>query len=246
MLSDAEAFIEPTVELLAPLLPSLTFFGGAAVGLLITDPAAPVIRNTIDVDVIVAVATISGFAQIEEQLRSIGFGPDPELRCRYRKGSLILDILPAAQEVGSSWNQWLPVAVDTATNHVLVHTAESRTIRLVHPAVFIALKLEAFQDRGKDDLLMSHDMEDILSVVDGRAGLAQEIADGPAQVAEFIRKQFSALLEHKDFEYAMEGMLSRDEVGVTRLKKLAARMRLIADGQVEEPSSPPQEKTPAS
>jgi hypothetical protein len=43
-------------------------------------------------------------------------------------------------------------------------------IRLVAPIYFCASKLEAFAGRGKNDFHASRNQEDLIAVVDGRAG----------------------------------------------------------------------------
>ncbi len=40
---------------------------------------------------------------------------------------------------------------------------------------FLATKLEAFDCRGKNDYLMSRDMEDIVTVLDGRSEIIFEV-----------------------------------------------------------------------
>ena len=51
---------------------------------------------------------------------------------------------------------------------------EGLSIRLVAATCFVATKLVAFLDRGKGDYLESHDLEDVLAVVDGRPALVDE------------------------------------------------------------------------
>jgi hypothetical protein len=48
--------IEKVAELLEPLIRDIVFIGGCTTGLLITDPAAPLFRVTLDVDVLTEVA----------------------------------------------------------------------------------------------------------------------------------------------------------------------------------------------
>ena len=60
---------------LGPLLEEVVFVGGASVVLWITDPAAPPLRPTNDVDVIVEVAGRYGYEQFSERLRAQGFNP---------------------------------------------------------------------------------------------------------------------------------------------------------------------------
>jgi hypothetical protein len=60
-------------------------------------------------------------------------------------------------------------------------------IRLIAALVFIATKLEAFNDRGRDadgqpDFLDSHDMEDIVAVTDRRPELLAECEAMPAEL----------------------------------------------------------------
>jgi hypothetical protein len=62
--------LELAAEHLGELLPEVAFVGGATVALWITDPAAPPVRPTNDVDVIVEVATTSEFHSFEERLRA--------------------------------------------------------------------------------------------------------------------------------------------------------------------------------
>ena len=62
--------------------------------------------------------------------------------------------------------------------------ALGETIKLIAAPVFIATKLEAFKDRGKDasgqpDLLGSHDLEDIITVSDRRPELIEECGVAP-------------------------------------------------------------------
>lgn len=52
--------LEIAVERLGKLIDEVVFLGGCATGLLLTDPAAPPIRVTRDVDVMVEVASLAG------------------------------------------------------------------------------------------------------------------------------------------------------------------------------------------
>jgi hypothetical protein len=50
----------------------------------------------------------------------------------------------------------------------------------VAPALFLTTKLEAFNGRSGGDIFMSHDLEDIIAVIDGRPELGADIATAPA------------------------------------------------------------------
>lgn len=63
---------------LGPIVDDVVFVGGAVVGLLLTDPAAPAARITRDVDLIVEVINRSDYTRLEEELRARGFTEDLE------------------------------------------------------------------------------------------------------------------------------------------------------------------------
>jgi hypothetical protein len=94
--------LELAAAALDDLLAEVAFVGGATVELWITDPGAPPVRATNDVDVVVEVATRSEFHSFEERLRAHDFGPDLEdgviCRWRHRDNGLILDAMPASQQ----------------------------------------------------------------------------------------------------------------------------------------------------
>ena len=64
------------VERLGPVADEMVFLGGCATGLLITDPAAPSVRVTMDVDVITEVASLRDYYQLAERLRQRDFVED--------------------------------------------------------------------------------------------------------------------------------------------------------------------------
>jgi hypothetical protein len=46
---------------------------------------------------------------------------------------------------------------------------------------FLATKIEAFYNRGKGDFMVSHDMEDMVTLLDGRPELAEEVRTTPGK-----------------------------------------------------------------
>ena len=146
------------------MLDKLVFVGGCTTGLFITDPAASGIRPTKDVDAIVDVTSYAKYTALSERLRTLGLAEDTTPGaplCRWRRNDLIVDIMPTDATVLGFSNRWYPAAIETAqTFYIAGHDA-----RVVTPALFIATKLEAFHGRGGDDVVASHDLEDIISVV---------------------------------------------------------------------------------
>lgn len=78
--------LERGAAALGPLVEQVAFVGGATITLRITDPGAPALRPTKDVDVVVEVATRSALHEFEDELRGRGFRNDVDSRviCRWR------------------------------------------------------------------------------------------------------------------------------------------------------------------
>ncbi len=71
-----------------PLLDQLVLVGGCATELLITNKAAPALRPTRDVDMIIDVLSLSRYHDTEANLRKFGFTQtmdDQGLICRWTK-----------------------------------------------------------------------------------------------------------------------------------------------------------------
>lgn len=155
---------------LADLVPEVVFLGGATVALWITDPAAPPVRPTKDVDVVAEVTTRRGFHEFEERLRAQGFAEDQDdgVMCRWRHAEtgLILDAMPADAGLLGFDNRWQAAAIPYSVDRGLPSGA---VIRAASAPYLVATKLEAFKGRGRGDLLGSRDFGDLIAIVDGRA-----------------------------------------------------------------------------
>jgi len=169
-------------RLLRPLLDELVFVGGCTTGLLITDEAAGDVRPTFDVDAIAEITSYAEYTVFSERLRKLGFSEDSSKGapiCRWRKGQTKLDVMPLDENILGFSNRWYRSAMDYAQEHEM---EKDLRIRVVTAAYFCATKLEAFKGRGKGDYLSSHDLEDLIGVVDGRSELLDELRAAPEDV----------------------------------------------------------------
>lgn len=102
---------------LGELRDQVVFVGGATAGLLVTDPAAEVVRATRNVDAIVG-AELAQFHRIEEQIAARGFMHDTQsgVICRWihRDSGILFDLMPIDPRVLGFTNRWYRYAVDTA------------------------------------------------------------------------------------------------------------------------------------
>ena len=223
------ALFESVVRLLAPVLDDLVFVGGCTTGLFITDPAAGGIRPTNDVDAIVDVTSYAKYTALAERLRALGLSEDASPGaplCRWRHGHLIVDIMPTDAAVLGFSNRWYPHAIETAQTL----RVGGRDVRVVTPALFVATKLEAFHGRGGKDIVASHDLEDIIAVVDGRAEIATDVAASSADVRVYIATEILALLASRDFTEALAGFLLPDQASQARRDLVGGRLRALTIG----------------
>jgi len=212
---------------LDPLDVPFAFVGGAVVCLLVDDPSLTEIRPTKDVDLIVEVATLSGYYDLEERLRAVGFQHDQSEGapiCRWVVDGCLADIMPIDSSLGTN-SKWFPEAMKSSR---MTDLQEGCAAKVITPAVFIATKLEAFKDRGKRDFYASHDVEDIVTVVDGRASIVNDVASLPSPLQDFIANQFSILVEESDFLDALPGHLSGLSGAKERTDLVKARFLAIA------------------
>lgn len=213
----------------AALRDKLVFIGGAVVGLLITDPAMPAIRPTEDVDLVTHVVALKDFHAIERELTDRGFVHDMRPSapiCRWRVGVVVVDVMPTDETILGFSNRWYPFAVETAQRIALPSAVE---IRLIVPPVFVATKLEAFAGRGNNDFLFSHDLGDLIALVDGRESLVAECQASDERLKAYLSDQFSILLKNPAFRQALPGHLPGDEASQARLPDLEDKLHAIAN-----------------
>ncbi len=214
-------------EALGDLQERFVFLGGCATALLITDPAAPPVRATHDVDAVVAIVSLAEYHRLGGALRARGFSQtvtEGEPPYRWTIGGMKLDVLPTGESVLGFSSRWYEAAMRAA---VTVPLRSGLAIRLVTPAYFVATKRDAFEDRGKGDYLESHDLEDVLSVVDGRSEIVDEIAQAEPELRRYVAKLFAGLVADEGFLNALPGLIIEGSPAV-RAPVVLQRLRAIA------------------
>lgn len=114
--------LEAAAVRLGTMTEKMVFVGGSATGLLLTDPAASPVRATLDVDVIVEVATLARYHWLSDQLRQLGFIEDTSEEapiCRWIADDLILDVMPTDLKILGFGNQWFTPAYEASAWTVL-------------------------------------------------------------------------------------------------------------------------------
>ena len=207
----------PNIELLTsianamgPLREQVVFVGGCATGLLITQPLVADARATEDVDAIVEVASLVGYHALAARLMKQGFKQTmadntPPFRW-YWKG-MQLDLVPLDEKVLGFANRWYKPGFEAAITAILPSGLQLRNLSAPY---FMATKLEAFKDRGDNDVYLSHDLEDVITVVDGREELISELTSAPPDVRHFVAQTLRGILRHPDFTNVLPGIVSQN------------------------------------
>ena len=215
-------------RLLRPLLGELVFVGGTVTGLLVTDEAAADPRTTIDVDAIAEITSYAEYTAFGDRLRALGFLEDTRDGapvCRWVHGGTTLDVMPLDEKILGFSNRWYRAAMKSSVTQRL---SDGLEIRMVTAPFFIATKLEAFKGRGNGDFFGSRDLEDLISVVDGRAALVAEVGAGAAGLRAYLRAGIEGLLAAPGFLDALPGYLLPDAASQSRIGIVLRRLEDLA------------------
>ncbi|WP_088656191.1 hypothetical protein [Geofilum rhodophaeum] len=97
-------------------------------------------------------------------------------------------------------------------------------MKILSAPCYLATKFEAFNSRGSD-YRTSHDMEDIIYVLDNRMGIVEEIAKDDSRIAHFIQEQIQNITNR--------GMMQEVLVAHIHPLMLAERMSIVEEKIVQ-------------
>jgi len=199
----------------------VVFVGGATVSLYASRPLAVSIRPTEDVDVVVELVSLVEFYSLQDHLLKIGFKHDMEAKIisRFLLNGLKVDFMPVDPSILGFSNRWYS---DGVKNSVEYKMNNNETIRIFTPSYFIASKMEAFNTRGKKDLYSSHDLEDIIFVLDNRDEIEKELTEADETVQKYLKNEFTSLLKNPAFEEVLIGHVEQSDqiLRKERIKKI--------------------------
>ena len=203
------------------------FVGASILPVLIDDQAAPPLRATVDVDIVVNIRTYGAWDRLRNRLLDCGFREvaNPvgakQRTCLFFLDDLEVDVMPQEERVLGFASQWLKDGYEHAELHML---PDGREILALSGPYFLATKLEAFMQRGRRDILVSKDLADIVSLLDGRIALLEDFMSAPFSVRAHVGNAFSALLQDADFANVAPGYLADQD----RWPRLMAIMQRLA------------------
>ncbi len=185
-------------------LNDIVFVGGCTVVLLVDDAATHAARPTDDVDIVINVAALSEYYVFIEKLRAKGFSEDMEsgVTCRYKKGNIILDVMPTDKNILGFTNKWYAPALSCTETKTL---PDGTAIQVIGSVYFIATKVEAFKNRGNGDYL-SADIEDIIAIMENRSQLLVEIQAANTDLRQYLATEY-ATLDNPNFWNHVPGIM---------------------------------------
>jgi predicted nucleotidyltransferase len=201
------------------------FIGGATLGFFVESIFHDAIRVTKDIDVVVEIATLKQHRVLQERLRNLGFVEQFDHMTRWKRGDLIVDVLPLKLPEYLSPK---PFLIEIFGRGNRVHLPNDRQIRVPDLAEFLALKFQAHAERGNGDWI-AKDIEDIVTVVDGAAEPFHISVDLSQEMKTFLRESIAYLRADPGFQNVMPGLLpTRSNARVGRFnQRLEHWMKLL-------------------
>jgi hypothetical protein len=152
-------------------------FAGASILPLFLDadfPGRP--RPTKDTDVVVPVLHYGQWSRLRDALIAVGFRERADIEAPrqivFWLGDIRADFMPVRMPDFGMEDRWLSLGFDLAEPDELENG--DRILRLPMSAWLVA-KIEAFEERGRRDMLVSKDLEDIATLMIGRRNVVQDV-----------------------------------------------------------------------
>ena len=223
------------IENLEDIANEIMFVGGAVVPWLFTEESSGY-RVTRDADCVIDIEGLADYYKFIDKLKATGFtenqllndnGEDNIPICRWYKGDCIIDIMPTTPVLGFT-NRWYAPAFQNKQRCYI----SGKQINLISPVYFIATKIEAFNGRGNNDFMASHDIEDIISLFEKRAELVSEIQSSEREVKSFIVTIFKEWAARPRFFNDIIGHCDPDNnnqiIVINRIKEIIVNSNSLA------------------
>lgn len=220
--------IEIVAEGLNGHLEDVIFIGGACIQFYVDNPELNDYRPTKDIDYLIEIYTYSDYSKYEKMLRSLEFRDDSSEGapiCRKVYKNILVDVIPDdPMIIGFSNIPWFNEGRELAKS---IKLPSGRIIKILPLSYFLAAKLEAWKDRGEGDYLANHDIEDIITIIDGNENL-REILESPSTVKEFIKLSFIDLLNSLSFKSSIAGHIGFETSAIERARNVVLKMEDIS------------------
>ena len=223
------AMIEVVAKALGDLNERVVFVGGSTVPLYLENVGSQAPRPTEDVDCVIELASYTSYAELEKQLRARGFRNSDRNNapiCRWEVNGVVVDIMPTDERVIGFSNKWYSDGIKHAMQVTL---PSGMAVRIFSPPFFIASKFEAFLGRGHGDFSTSHDIEDVVTLLDGLLTLSS-IETAPLSVREYIQEKLDEFLASDLFRESIAGHLEPGPTQAEATRRILSNLNQISKG----------------
>ena len=175
---------------------------------------------------LIHVESLLEYYEADQKLKSLGFSNCSDKGtpiCRYSKGVYRFDLMPDKKEILGFSNQWYSEGLKEPLNATLPN---GTTIKILKLPFFLGSKIEAFLARGNDDLLMSHDLEDVFFTIRGLEKVETMIA-GPAQLEKYLKVFFRKQIRTKAFVDHIYDEFPSTKLGQEKAQELVAFLKSL-------------------
>lgn len=182
----------------------IVFVGGATTSLYVSSPKAIEVRTTDDVDIVIELVSLDAYYKMQDKLIEMGFKNDTEasIISRFIYQGIKVDFMPTEPDVLGFSNIWYKPGIENAVH---VELDDGQNIQIFTTPYFLASKMEAFKGRGKGDFYASHDLEDIVFVLDNKDDVSTDLNQAPEDASRYLRNEFQQLLEKPSFKESLYG-----------------------------------------
>lgn len=186
------AVVAEIAKALSEIKETMVFVGGAVVSLYTDDPSADEIRPTQDIDMTLNIVNLYHWQEVQERLGELGFYPDPfgHAICSYKYKDIPVDIMATESGPMGPSNSWYKIGFE----NLWTAKALEQEIKILSAPCYLATKFEAFNNRGTD-YRTSHDIEDIIYVLDNRIHIVEEIVNEDERIKAFIKQQLKSIVD---------------------------------------------------
>jgi hypothetical protein len=197
------------------------FAGASVLPLFLDETFRGNLRQTDDTDVVVPVIHYADWSRLRDALIQHGFRERADDRASrqilFWFGDLAVDFIPARMVEFGTENRWLSIGYDLAEPHELEN---GEVILRLSVSCWLAAKIAAFERRGRQDVLMSRDLDDIVTLLIGSAGIVEDVRDSPLEIRSFVEGTFqewsSQPLVWDAMDSCVTGVLDRQRLNEIR------------------------------
>jgi len=209
---------------LGDLLDKVVFVGGATTSLYYVDQAAQRVRPTKDIDCIVETVGRLRFNEFEEQLRQRGFRNDMTPGaplCRWIYKGVIVDVMPIDEKILGFSNKWYEEGMAKAKK---VRLPSGKEVSILELPYFVATKIEAYKNRGGGDYRMSHDIEDVITVLDSQIDF-EKMYQASGTLKQYLQQEFKEYVGDEQFLESISGCVGYTQTSSARATRIIEFMR---------------------